>query len=313
MNVSMICTVLNEQKNLKDFLDSVVEQTQIPDELIIVDGGSKDRTYEILRDYSKKYRWIKIHQVKGLNISEGRNYAINHSKGNIIFTSDCGTIFEKNWIKKIVKGFDEGADIVFGKWKVSPSNTIEKFLVSRSPSWNKIDLKTIIPSNRQTAFKKDVWKKVGGFPNHLKRADDNWFHLKAHSLKMKYLFIKNAVVLWRLDRNFFGMIKLAFLDSKTEGFSLIFTERRIYVAEIILFFLGVLALIGGLLINIKLFLYPLAVAVIGALILGGMIPHKKVRDIRVLFLGPIFFIMLYLAHVLGVLFGIIQRAYRKKE
>ena len=40
MKVSVICTVKNEEKNILQFIDSILKQTKIPDEFILVDGGS---------------------------------------------------------------------------------------------------------------------------------------------------------------------------------------------------------------------------------------------------------------------------------
>ena len=313
MRISLISTVLNEEKNIKKFLDSIISQTKKPDEIIIVDGGSKDKTYEILKEYSKKYKWIKVYQKKGFNISQGRNYAVKKSKGDIIFTSDSSTKFEKDWNKKILKGFEKSADVVFGRWHVEPQNIIEKFLVSRIPEWDKIDPDRFIPSNRQVAFKRKVWEKVGGFPEHLKRADDNWFHLKAHSLGFKYYFVRDADVSWILNRNLKNMLKLAFQDSKTEGFSFIFTERKIYIAEIFLLFLGLAIILLGIFVDLTILIYSIIAGWIVSIIIGGYLPYTKTKDIRIFFVGPFLTILLYFAHVFGVLTGIIQRMYKKTE
>ncbi|RLG16029.1 glycosyltransferase, partial [Nanoarchaeota archaeon] len=44
MKVSLICTVLNEEDTIEDLLKSIIKQTRRPDEFVIVDGGSKDKT-----------------------------------------------------------------------------------------------------------------------------------------------------------------------------------------------------------------------------------------------------------------------------
>tara|TARA_Y100000310_G_scaffold221576_1_gene223160 strand:+ start:15784 stop:16728 length:945 start_codon:yes stop_codon:yes gene_type:complete len=313
MKTSLISPVLNEEKNIKKFLNSIIKQTVRPDEVLIVDGGSKDKTYQILKKYSKKYKWIKIYKKIGFNISQGRNYTIKKSKGDIIFTCDSGTRLEKNWVKKILKGFEKNADVVFGMWNIEPSNIVEKFLVSRTPNWNKINPNKFIPSNRQVAFKKNVWKKVGGFPEHLKRADDNWFHLRAHNLGFKYYFVQDAKVSWILERNLKKMLKLAFLDSKTEGFSFMFVERKIYILEFLLLFLGIALVLLGIFVDLKILLYSIGLGLIFSIFIGGYIPYTKFKDVKLLFVGPFLTMMLYFAHVFGVLTGIFQRIYKKTE
>ncbi len=306
MKTTMINTVLDEEKNIREFLNSVVRQTKQPDEFIIVDGGSKDNTLQILKDYSKKYKWIKIFQVKGAKISEGRNYAVKKSKGDIIFTSDSGTIFEKDWIKKILKGFEKGADVVFGKYTAKAKNLLERFLLMRLPNWDKINPDNFLPSNRHVAFKKEVWIKVKGFPNHIKRADDNWFHSKAHKLGFKYYFVKDAQTYWKFDRNLKTLLRLAFLDSKSEGFAGLFLERKIYFIE-----MALLAIIIISLFTLNFF------TLLGLILLGIMILfiylYTKSKEIKVTLVGITLFPLLYFSHVFGVISGIIQRIYREKE
>lgn len=313
MKISMISTVRDEEKNIRAFLDSILRQTKKPDELIVVDGGSKDRTYEILKEYSKKYRWIKTYQLIGVNIAKGRNYAINKSVGEIIFTSDCSTIFEKDWVKKIFNGFDENIDVVFGTYFVKPKTLIEKFLVSRLPKWNKINPDKFLPSNRHVAFKRVVWKKVGGFPEHIRRADDNWFHEKAHKLNFKYKLIKDAKVEWLLDRTLKTTLRLAFLDSKTEGFAFMFIKRKIYWAEICLFFSGIAAILLGILVNIHILMWFAIAGLIFLILFAGLRTYIKTKSIGAGFIGLIVMPLLYFAHVFGVFTGMIQKIYRGIE
>ena len=54
MKSSFITTVFNEENNIEAFIDSVLNQTKSPDEIIIVDGGSTDKTLEILKSIAKK-------------------------------------------------------------------------------------------------------------------------------------------------------------------------------------------------------------------------------------------------------------------
>ena len=99
MKSSFIATVFNEEKNIESFLDSLLNQTEKPNEIVIVDGGSKDKTYEILKEYSKKNKLIKVYQEKGSNIARGRNIAISKAKEDIILVSDAGCILDKDWIR----------------------------------------------------------------------------------------------------------------------------------------------------------------------------------------------------------------------
>ena len=60
MKVSLITTILNEEKNIESFLHSIEEQTVLPDEVIIVDGGSKDKTLERIKEYKSEKLKITV-------------------------------------------------------------------------------------------------------------------------------------------------------------------------------------------------------------------------------------------------------------
>ena len=312
--ISVISTVLNEEFGIRKFLDSIIAQTKKPNEVVIVDGGSKDNTFDILKEYSKKYNWIKAFQEKGANIAKGRNIAIRKSKGEIIFTSDSSTIFEEKWIEKIAREFKNDIDVVFGTYYTSPQGIIERFLSSRLPDWNKIDPEKFIPSNRNVAFRRIVWEKIGGFPENLRRADDNWFHDKAHEKRFNYFFVKDAQVQWIFNRNFRQMLKLAFLDSKTEGFSSLFLKRKIYLVEILLMVIFIFILEGIIFSGkINLLLPLLIIILIFSAIIGGYMGYRKTEDEVAALGGSFLIIPLYLAHVSGVITGMIQKIYKKNE
>ena len=55
MRISIIIPAHNEEKHLQQCLESFVNQTQTPEELILVDDGSTDETYAIAKTFAEKY------------------------------------------------------------------------------------------------------------------------------------------------------------------------------------------------------------------------------------------------------------------
>src|SRR4030042_3810424 len=101
MNISVCLTVLNEENNISRLLKSLIYQNVNPDEIIIVDGGSKDKTIQIIRHFQKKDKKIKL-IVKNCTRSEGRNIACDIAKNEIIAMTDAGCIPKSNWLEEIV-------------------------------------------------------------------------------------------------------------------------------------------------------------------------------------------------------------------
>jgi hypothetical protein len=96
--ISLIITVKNERAVLPLWLESIKRQTLQPDEIVVVDGGSTDGTFEWLE--SVKSATFTVLQKKG-NIAVGRNIAIQTAKGEIIVATDAGCLYSPEWLQKI--------------------------------------------------------------------------------------------------------------------------------------------------------------------------------------------------------------------
>src|SRR3972149_11146039 len=114
IKTSLICTVLNEEESVQELIDSIINQSVMPDEIIIVDGGSTDSTTEVIMAKIKNDSNLNLKLfIKKGNRSIGRNKAIEESSGDIILSTDAGCILEKNWVKNILEPFkNKKTDIV---------------------------------------------------------------------------------------------------------------------------------------------------------------------------------------------------------
>lgn len=191
--VSLIATVLNESDNIKEFIKSILNQSVLPDEFIIVDGGSMDGTYEILKEYAKKYRWIKVFQVSGATIGKGRNYAIKKARNKIIVVSDGGVIYHRHWLKNLLRRFNGevcfGVDLPLAKTKFQ--KILGRILCHRFKEG----------SSRNMIFSKKIWKEVGGYPEDLKVSEDTIFDEKIRRKGYKPCIIDNAISYWIMRKN----------------------------------------------------------------------------------------------------------------
>jgi len=76
IRVSVIVPVRNGARHLGEGLTSVLEQTVRPDEVIVVDDGSTDRTLEVAARFP-----IRVLRTKGRGVSAARNSGIAASSG----------------------------------------------------------------------------------------------------------------------------------------------------------------------------------------------------------------------------------------
>ena len=102
MRVSVIATVKNEESSIAGLLDSLLAQTRAPDEVVLADGGSTDRTREIAASYARRGLPLRIVDAPGSNISQGRNLAI---RGRHAATSsprvDAGVRLDAGWLAEL--------------------------------------------------------------------------------------------------------------------------------------------------------------------------------------------------------------------
>ena len=102
--ISVIIPVYNEEKYIKACLDSLINQNEKPDEIIIVDNNCNDKTIDIIKKYKEKLP-IKIIKEKKQGMIFARNRGFNEAEGNILARCDADSILPPNWVKKIKKNF----------------------------------------------------------------------------------------------------------------------------------------------------------------------------------------------------------------
>ena len=93
--VSVVVCSKNEETRIKKCLSAIVKNK--PNEIIMLDGGSLDRTVE----YAKKFN-IKIIVNKNSNLTIDRQIGIDKAKNNYVAMIDCDHIVKKNQIREMV-------------------------------------------------------------------------------------------------------------------------------------------------------------------------------------------------------------------
>ncbi|HWY78782.1 MAG TPA: glycosyltransferase [Candidatus Sulfotelmatobacter sp.] len=201
MKITFIATVYNEEKTIGEFLTSLIEQSMFPDEVILVDAKSTDKTNEIVRQYESRFKKKKISFLlfnKKGNRSIGRNEAIQHATGDIIIASDAGCVLDKNWVMEIAKPFNnKKIDVVAGYYHPVTKTIFEKCMAAYTSIMpDKVDPDTFLPSSRSIGFRKTVWEKVYGYPENLDTCEDLVFARTAKQKGFHFSFAKNAIVYW---------------------------------------------------------------------------------------------------------------------
>lgn len=111
--ISIIITVFNVEKYLEKCLDSVINQTYHNLEIILVDDGSSDNSFEICNQYAKQDKRIRVIHKKNEGLVRARKTGINAATGGYIGYVDADDWIEPQMYQKLYETIcDKGADVV---------------------------------------------------------------------------------------------------------------------------------------------------------------------------------------------------------
>jgi glycosyltransferase involved in cell wall biosynthesis len=230
LKVSLVCTLKNEKENIDSFVKSLLEQTLIPDEVVIVDGGSSDGTTDIIRNYFGVLP-IKLIISQNVNIAKGRNIAIKNARNEVVAITDAGCKLDPDWLKNIVQPLEENPniDVVSGfyrPWIMSDFEEIVSYFLF-FPKENKTKVEYFLPSGRSIAFKKSVWERVGGYPELLDTAEDTVFDLNLKNKGANFALADKAIVYWRIRSKLSSVFKQYYGYAKGDGTAFLFPLRYV--------------------------------------------------------------------------------------
>ena len=113
--VSVVICAYNEEKTVGLVLKKV-RQLEFVDEIIIVDNGSMDNTYQVILDAKENDARVKVIQVtKNKGLGYGLKSAIQNTTGDIVVRQDADLEYDPFELYSLVEQIENGnADVVYG-------------------------------------------------------------------------------------------------------------------------------------------------------------------------------------------------------
>ena len=196
MKVSVIIPTFNRFSLISRAIDSVLNQTIKPFEIIVVDDGSSDNTSTFIKN---NYKSVKLIKQNNLGVSKARNVGIKNSSGDWIALLDSDDEWKKNKLEVQIKSLSE-----YDYYSVCHTNEIwirNGIRVNQKKRHQKyggdifdkcLDICRISPSS--IIFKKNIINEVGWFDEGLSICEDYdlWLRITAN---FKILFIDKPLVI----------------------------------------------------------------------------------------------------------------------
>jgi glycosyltransferase involved in cell wall biosynthesis len=224
--ISVTATVLNEVDDIGRLVTTLMEQTLSPAEVVIVDGGSRDGTWEWLQAAAFDYPTLiairdESCSLKGSAgpIARGRNIAIAAASSDVIACADCGCTYEPHWLARLTEPILNGqSEYAVGGSCIDPEQrTI--WDIASAPFFG-IKLSADEPTKsctaRSMAFRKQLWQQVGGFPEDVFLGEDTVFDLRARKT-VSPAFAERAKAHYRPQHTLLSAIRQMASYAETDG------------------------------------------------------------------------------------------------
>lgn len=113
IRVSVAMATYNGEKYIKEQIDSILNNLEKNDELIISDDGSKDNTRRIIETIQKTDNRVKLFDGPKMGVKQNFGNAIKNCSGEYIFLADQDDIWNDKKVEKVLKVFkDENVTLV---------------------------------------------------------------------------------------------------------------------------------------------------------------------------------------------------------
>jgi len=124
IRISAVITTRNEEEYIAQCLESLLNQTVRPDELILIDAQSKDRTLEI----AYQYPIDRFYQVTFQNIYRSKRLGILMAESDIILCIDGDSTISPDFIERGLNFIKNGYDVVSGYVKPHKTNALTNLI-----------------------------------------------------------------------------------------------------------------------------------------------------------------------------------------
>lgn len=226
MAVSVAATVLNEVRDIPGLVASLTDQTLAPAEVIIVDGGSTDGTWEWLLAAQAQYPSLVPIRDESCSlkhspgpIARGRNVGISAAKSEIVACADAGCTYRPDWLSRLTAPIVAGtAEYSVGGSCIDPAAPTVWDIASAPFFGIKLDPDgpTKSCTARSMAFRKELWQRVGGFPETVFLGEDTLFDARVRKL-VAPAFAERAKAFYRPRHSFKSSVSQLASYAITDG------------------------------------------------------------------------------------------------
>ncbi len=209
--ISLVIPVRDEAATIATLFEGIDRQVRPPDQIVIVDGGSRDGTPDRIRELSRGRQNVKLVTTVQATPGKGRNIGIEAAENAWIALTDAGISLEDDWLERLVAASSD-VDYVQGNFAPVTTTFFTKCasMAYVPPAQNGKVRGQFIASS---LVRKDAWKAVGGFPD-LRAAEDLIFIENIRKSGFRFAEAPDAMARWELRPDISSTFRKFILYSK---------------------------------------------------------------------------------------------------
>ena len=225
--ISIIVPVYNEERYIDSCLTSIVESNYNKDnvEVLIVDGGSDDKTTEIIKNYQKKYSFFKLLENPEKIAPISMNIGIKESSGDYLFIISAHASYGKDYFKKLVeicktKSIECAGPVLITsvKNKTKTANAIKNVLSDKlgvgsafRSGVSEIKEVDTVPFG---CYKREVFDKIGLYDERLVRNQDIELNKRLKKAGGKIFIVPEIIATYYARENFIDLANNNFQNGR---------------------------------------------------------------------------------------------------
>ena len=202
MEVSVVIPAFNAENCIRRTLESLLRQTfKGRVEVIVVNDGSKDRTADAVKEFSKGRKNISLINQANQGPAAARNAGARAAKGSILLFTDSDCVVEKDWIEEMLKPFSNKEIVgVQGRYRIyNKESLVARFVQYEvEERYQRMEKQPTIDfiGSYSAGYRRDVFLSFGGFDTSFKKAsgEDPEISYRMADKGLKMVFAPKAIV-----------------------------------------------------------------------------------------------------------------------
>ena len=181
--ISVVMSVWNGEKYLREAIESILNQTFTDFEFLIVNDGSTDSSFEIIQGYQDERIWV-INNEKNIGLTKSLNKAIKQARGEYIARQDADDVSLPDRFEQQVEYFEEHPEVALlgtSAYKIDEQGKVlGRVIVPAKPGGNL--LKGNQFNHGSTMLKREAVDRLGGYNELFRYVQDYelWLRMAKH-------------------------------------------------------------------------------------------------------------------------------------